>query len=487
MSQTPPPGPEEEKENEPNLDFDYTPKQVKQHLDKFVIGQDEAKKALSIAVCDHYNHVRFWRDGQKLHHYLKQNILLLGPTGVGKTYLIRCIAELIGVPFVKADATKFSETGYVGQDVDELVRGLVQQANGSIPTAEVGIIYLDEIDKIAGSGQQFGAKDVSGRGVQTNLLKLMEETEVPLRSPNDLQGQMEAAMEMMHGRKSGPRTINTRHILFIASGAFAGLPDIINRRLRSGPIGFQASESASHSTSEDDPLFHVATKDLTDYGFEPEFVGRLPVRVACHALTPENLLQILTQSEGSILRQYEQAFSAYKIDIDWDPEALKEIADRSKKEDTGARGLVSVLEGLLRDCKFALAGLGPFRLSIDREFLDNPESTLENWLKQAEKEAEKRIPETLLEFANDFNSANGLEIEFSLEAASWLKREAEIRQLSVKTLCHEQFRDLPYGLRLIAEKTGQKNFTIDLATAQNPDQTLSREVVKFYRHSGNTE
>src|ERR1041385_508335 len=205
-----------------DFQFNHKPRDVKAYLDRFVIKQEDAKKVLSVALCDHYHHVRLARDGKEQTNYAQQHILLIGPTGVGKTYLIRSIADLIGVPFVKADATKFSETGYVGADVDDLVRDLVAKANGNVELAEHGIIYLDEVDKIATSGGRLG-RDVSGRGVQTTLLKLMEETEVPLRSMNDLQAQLQAAFEFQRRGKAKRETINTRHILFVVSGAFEKL------------------------------------------------------------------------------------------------------------------------------------------------------------------------------------------------------------------------------------------------------------------------
>src|ERR1017187_10775073 len=176
------------------FEFKYKPREVKEYLDRFVIKQDEAKKVLSVALCDHYHHVRLALEGKESPNYAKQNIILIGPTGVGKTFLIRCAADLIGVPFVKADATKFSETGYVGGDVEDMVRDLVRLADGDVARAQYGIIYIDEIDKIAAASNQTG-RDVSGRGVQTNLLKLMEETEVPARSPNDIAGQIQAMMD----------------------------------------------------------------------------------------------------------------------------------------------------------------------------------------------------------------------------------------------------------------------------------------------------
>src|SRR5271155_248186 len=276
-TEAPPPEPP------PNeFSFDRKPRDVKAYLDRFVIKQEEAKKVLSVALCDHYHHVRLAMDGKDQPNYSKQNIILVGPTGVGKTYLIRNAADLIGVPFVKGDATKFSETGYVGGDVEDLVRELLRRADGDCERAQYGIIYIDEIDKVASVSNAHG-RDVSGRGVQTNLLKLMEETEVPARSPNDISGQIQAMMDLSQRGKKSPGTINTRHILFIVSGAFDGLEKIVRKRLREATIGFSAPHTGK-SAGESAPMEQIQTRDFIDYGFEPEFIGRLPVRVVCHPL-----------------------------------------------------------------------------------------------------------------------------------------------------------------------------------------------------------
>ena len=371
----------EEKRDRSIFEFDYLPRDIKAHLDRYVIRQEEAKKVLSIAVCDHYNHAKYLRRLAKVDpeearqiEFAKQNVIVVGPTGVGKTYLVKHIAELIGVPFVKADATKFSETGYVGADVDDLVRELVRKADGDVELAEYGIIYIDEVDKIATQGSMIG-RDVSGRGVQTTLLKLMEETEVSLRNPNDMQSQMQAMFDMTKGGKSGAKnTINTRHILFIVSGAFSGLDKIVNRRARQGAIGF-AGESRE-ILEEGELLAHAETQDFIEYGFEAEFIGRLPVRVVCEQLAAPDLFQIMKGSEGSLIRQYEREFEAFGIKVDFRDDALEKISEFAAKEKTGARGLMTVCERLLRNFKFELPGTSVSELIVDGELVNDPEAKL---------------------------------------------------------------------------------------------------------------
>lgn len=348
--------------------FDLKPRDVKTHLDRFVIQQDEAKKVLSVALCDHFQHVRLTQEGHKAPFYTKQNVLLLGPTGVGKTHLIRSAAELIGVPFVKADATKFSETGYVGGDVEDLVRDLIRRVNGDVAKAEHGIIYLDEVDKLAASDS--GGRDVSGKGVQINLLKLMEDADVPVVSPNDIMGQMQSIMPRPgQPQREAGATINTRHILFIVSGAFAGLTNHIRQRLA------LAGKEIPGGREED--LMELAmTSDFISYGFEPEFIGRLPVRVACQPLGENDLYDVMRRSESSLLRQYERAFAAYGIEVKWKADGLRRIARLAATEGTGARGLMTVCERVLRDFKFELPSTGVRKFSVTRELVDDPKTSL---------------------------------------------------------------------------------------------------------------
>ncbi|MDB6020010.1 MAG: endopeptidase Clp ATP-binding regulatory subunit ClpX [Pedosphaera sp.] len=460
------------------FEFDYKPRDIKAYLDRFVIKQDEAKKVLSVALCDHYHQVRLAFAGKETPNYAKQNIILIGPTGVGKTYLIRSIAELIGVPFVKGDATKFSETGYVGGDVEDLVRELCRRADGDVARAQYGIIYIDEIDKIAAASNGSG-RDVSGRGVQTNLLKLMEETEVPVRSPQDIAGQIQAMMDITQRGKKGPGTINTRHILFIVSGAFDGLEKLVRRRLREATIGFASKDAKA--TEETQALLEVQTKDFIDFGFEPEFIGRLPVRVVCQPLSVDDLFAILKTSEGSIIRQYEQSFAAYGIEVLFQDDGLRRIAELAGNEQTGARGLMTVAERIFRDIKFELPSTQVKRFVVTRELVDDPPSELKKLLAEHQQEERKIARQLVHEFAQRFTENHGLRIKFTDAAADLLISNALEQGVSIRDLCAQRFKDYQFGLKLIAQNTGREEFIIDVDAVTETDKVLSDWVVASYR------
>jgi endopeptidase Clp ATP-binding regulatory subunit ClpX len=467
--------------------FNFLPRDIKAHLDRFVIKQDEAKKVLSIAVCDHYNHAKYLRklerdDPKRAEEleYAKQNVILVGPTGVGKTYLIRHIAELLKVPFVKADATKFSETGYVGGDVEDLVRELVHKADGDVGLAQFGIIYIDEIDKIASAANLIG-RDVSGRGVQTTLLKLMEETEVPIRSMNDLQAQLQAAFEFQKRGKAKRETINTGHILFVVSGAFDRLKQQVSRRISHGQIGF----SAEPVQVMDNELFqHVTTQDFVEYGFEPEFIGRLPVRVVCEDLDANDLFQIMKYSEGSLLRQYERAFRAYGIEISFDDEALQIISEAAAKEKTGARGLLTVFEKLFRDYKYHLAGSGISQLRVTADLVREPKLVLERLMAEGEKIETASLEAGARRFADQFGREHGVEIIFDETAVRRLVERAQNERMTMPDLCAHLFKDFQFGLSLVRKNTGRAQFVLNAPAVDQPDQFLSDLVVQSYYPPG---
>lgn len=467
---------EEHRPKKLQFDFALKPKDIKAHLDRFVIQQDDAKKALSIAVCDHYNHVKACERGDDLRDYVKQNVILLGPTGVGKTYLIKTIADLIGVPFVKADATKFSETGYVGGDVEDLVRELVHRADGDVKLAQYGIVYLDEIDKIATPANIVG-RDVSGRGVQTNLLKLMEETEVPLRSPTDIQSQLQAAMEFQRRGKAKRETINTKHILFIVSGAFDGILEIVRRRLQQSAIGFG---SQTKDYREADLQRRAETHDFIKFGFEPEFIGRLPVRVVLDKLQVEDHYRILHQSEGSVIKQYTASFRAFGIDVIFADDSLHAIAELAALENTGARGLLTVCERVLRDFKYELPSSTTRQFVVTRSLIENPAAELHRLLHDPDYEHRQVMRQCVREYAAQFARRHGLQIQFEEATAEAILERALAQEKSVTDLCNALFKDYPFGLNLIKTNTGQTEFVIPAHALENPDKFLSEWVVRSY-------
>ena len=331
-----------------DFSFDIKPQELADYLDEYVIRQDEAKAILATKICTHFNRVRHGIEhpeaARRTEGRIKNNVLLIGPTGVGKTYLIKLIARRLGVPFIKGDATKFSETGYVGGDVEDLVRDLAREADNDLERAQYGIIYIDEIDKIASAPNRIGA-DVSRTGVQRALLKPMEETEVDLRVPHDPISQIEA---IEHYRATGKRqrqVLNTRNILFIMSGAFNSLADIVKQRVQRQSMGFESEVATKRESSRF--LKDVKAEDLIQFGFESEFIGRLPVLACLEELSRDDLYLILLNANNAVVVGKKLDFRSYAIHIQFEEEALREIARLAFLEGTGARGLVSVMERTL--------------------------------------------------------------------------------------------------------------------------------------------
>ncbi|MFH2057834.1 MAG: AAA family ATPase [Pseudomonadota bacterium] len=366
------------------INFNLKPEELIAYLDQYVVRQSKAKSVLATKICTHFNRIRYSQTtgegDSKITGNIKSNILMLGPTGIGKTYLIKLIAKKIGVPFVKADATKFSETGYVGGDVEDLIRDLVKEANDDIELAECGIVYLDEIDKIAASPNVIGAQ-VSRTGVQRALLKPMEETDVDLKVPHDPVSMMQELEAFQRTGKRNRRRVNTANILFILSGAFSDLSNIIRRRLSKQNIGF--GSKLINAEPDEILLGQTKSQDLVDFGFESEFIGRVPVRCILEPLSENDLYTILKMPNNPVILSKRMDFNAYGIQIIFTKEALKLLAQKAHKENTGARGLVSAVEEALLIFEEKLPSTRIDKFVVTEAVLKNPQAHLDDMLLEA--------------------------------------------------------------------------------------------------------
>jgi ATP-dependent Clp protease ATP-binding subunit ClpX len=525
------------------IHFDLKPEELEAYLDEYVIRQDEAKAVLATKICTHFNRIKYWDQQGRTSAsdpvgMIKNNILMIGPTGVGKTYLIKLIAKKLGVPFVKGDATKFSETGYVGGDVEDLIRDLVYEANDDIELAQYGIVYIDEIDKIAASSHLIGP-DVSRTGVQRALLKPMEETEVDLRVSHDPISQLQAIENYRKTGKKEKRTVNTRNILFIVSGAFNNLDKIIQKRVQDKGMGFRATLK---SKKQDDKLLRqTRAEDLIAFGFESEFVGRLPVSVVLDELTVDDLYQILKNPNTSIIRSKKNDFKCYGIDILFEDAALCLLAERACEEKTGARGLVSVVEKALIYFEKKLPSLDVHQLLVTPEVVLNPQKELEfliahyedpevkarfqeAWNREKRGLVEKlnrkmseftgRYGEGLTEFRADliadrslslvqdlgqsfeevwqmihqiqeyelrFFERFGLSIKFSEEGIDEVLQRSLDSKISVWSICEGFSKDFEYGFKLVQEKTGLTRFVITAEAVSNPESYIQKLIRTYYR------
>jgi len=530
---------EEIKTNVPSAKINFTmkPEELEAYLNEYVIKQERAKEILATKICTHFNRIRHSDESAPVGN-IKNNIIMIGPTGVGKTFLIKLIAQKIGVPFVKGDATKFSETGYVGGDVEDLVRDLVREANGDIERAQYGIIYIDEIDKIASSNNLYGP-DVSRTGVQRALLKPMEETEVDLKVPHDIVSQMEAVEQYRKTGKRERRMVNTKNILFIMSGAFNGLEKVIGDRLNSKGVGFGADLKSP--AREEALLGAVKAEDLMNFGFESEFIGRLPVVAVFESLTIDDLYAILKNPNSAVINSKKRDFMAYGIDIRFEDDALRTIAEMACAEKTGARGLISAGEKVLLTFEKKLPSTTIDKLVVTKAMAEHPSRELKSLLsgkglatmyqrhQQLIEQEKDDLRECILEkvtslsaaqqsflssesldiilhtavvkcrayqsvldeamdieravrrFEKKFLGLHGILIQLDEKAVNRLLEKVFTDNERVDILLEELLKNYEHGLKLLREKTGKNSFVFSREAIESPQQYLSDLIKESYQ------
>ena len=525
------------------INVDLKPDELVAYLDQYIVRQEEAKAVLATKICTHFQRAKYLsrrgeQDPAEGVGLIKNNVLMVGPTGVGKTYMVKLIAAKLGVPFVKGDATKFSETGYVGGDVEDLIRELVRDADNDLELAQFGIVYVDEVDKIASSSNLLGP-DVSRSGVQRALLKPMEETEVDLKTPHDPISQIQAIEAFRKTGKHEKQSVNTRHILFIMSGAFGGLAEVIRKRVNAKAMGFGAE--VKEPAADQEYLMQLSPQDLVAFGFENEFIGRLPVTVVLEELEADDLYEILVNPNNPVVISKKRDFAAYGIDLRFETQALKDLAAQAAQIKTGARSLVSVLEKALLPFEKKLPSTDIKQLLVTPESVADPKGQLEALLSGAHEPGfEKRFNqaaqdermellkmiakrehlyasrlqnpltparmdliadeyyragmtlgtayERILDrlddlhlFEDSFYEHYNLEISFSEAAEVGILAGAAMEGVDVDTYLSRLSQVLEPGLRLVRERTGQSDFELPLQAITDTEAYLHGLFEKHYQ------
>ena len=519
------------------FNFNLKPEELEAYLDEYVIKQESAKEILATKICTHFKRIKCQNKSSPIGN-IKNNIIMIGPTGVGKTFLIKLIARKIGVPFVKGDATKFSETGYVGGDVEDLVRDLLREADGDIEKAQYGIVYIDEIDKIAG-GNNLQGLDVSRTGVQRALLKPMEETDVDLNVSHDPVSQMEAVEHYKKTGKREKRVVNTRNILFIVSGAFNELGGIIEKRLHSKGIGFSSKIKKKQELST--LLPEVKAEDLAKFGFELEFIGRIPVVATFEQLVVDDFYEILKNPNSTVINSKKMDFMAYGIDIRFEDAALRKIAEIAAEEKTGARGLVSAIERVLLKFEKGLPSTEIKKLVVTEDLVADPAgkfnslteademfSMEERHFQLIEKEEQelkkrllaiqdtideewkfllsdicidnivriavekyidyKKVLEDAIEVVKEvrnaeksFLSANAIEVYFDDTAINMIIKIVLLDGHSIRPMLKDLFTSYFHGLKLVKDKTGKNLFVFSEEAVKEPNEYLNSLIKNLYK------